>query len=117
MSVLRLAIMKQPPACEGVNLGYWECYDENGNELTVQVYVLVDQWCTEIGGTDGGDPGWTGWDGSGAGVNPNTGGGSGDSEEPFIPNLLSDTEPLSPTTVLPLGWLLKNFEENLDEEF
>lgn len=72
-------------ACEGDNEGYWECYNEDGSEKMVQVFVTIYEDCSFDSG--GGNSG---------GVtigNPPTGGGSsseggsgGESGAIFIPN-------------------------------
>lgn len=98
-------------ACDGDNQGYYECYDENGNERMVEVFIIIDQECSF-----GGGGGWAGSDGgySEGDLNDGSTGGITGSNEIFIPNILVDTESQAPG-VLPLGWRIQYFEESLEE--
>jgi len=99
-------------ACEGELVTPEEnpdCFNPDGTRAFHMVFIIVDQACNFSGGSEDSGSEWEGGNGS-----PNEGGGGVTSEDVFIPTLISDTEAQLPGS-LPLGWLIRYFEDSLDE--
>jgi hypothetical protein len=102
--------------CEGDDRGFWDCYDANGDEIMVQVFIILDQSCGWASGGDG-DSDSDGDGGAPSEGNPTDGGGgvSDNDGEIFIPNLISDTEAQVQGS-MPVGPAIAFFESKLNKD-